>query len=197
MLLEVERGVTVAKKKSSKSRARRPGAKRRMAYPTLPQGDVGPDTTPGSAQMERADIVPMHGKGGDWRFKRRLHRLDIMARQKDSKGHPMISRAQRDAGMELLNRHEACQRTGEPAWFRPFVQASPKPGDMDVKRLEAEADYKALERVVPRHCLAVVLHVVIRQRTIRPGLTTDEDRAVWWLARLREGLDALRRELRL
>ncbi len=64
-------------------------------------------------------------------------------------------------------------------------------------RVQREGEYQALVRVVPRHCLAVVRHVVLFQRPIRGDFTRDAERAEVWLVRLKEGLEALARELRL
>lgn len=168
--------------KPKKGRAKRTGKQRERQDPP-PQGEWGPDTT---AQMHNADIVPMHK--GNWYFKRRLHPLDILAKPYGRRKHPDITASERNAGMAVVDLAEATQCGGGPPWNKVYVDASPKPGDIDVKRLDAEGKLKWIRSVVPREALPVVNHVVFHEGLIWQEFTTDPKRARYWLDQLRSVL---------
>lgn len=168
--------------KPKKGRAKRPGKKREAQAP-LPQGDTGPETP---AQMHNADIVPMHK--GNWYFKRRLHPLDRMARPYGKRRDADITARERNAGIEVVNLHEATERSGGPAWNKVYVDSSPKPGDIDVKRLEAETKLRRMWAEVPREARPIVNHVIVHRGMIRREFTNDPQRQEYWLGQLRSVL---------
>lgn len=139
--------------------------------------------------MHNAEVIPLFVRGGDWLFKRRLHPLDILAKPYKRRRYAAISARQRNAGIEVVNLHEATQRGSGPPWNKVYVDTSPKPGDIDVYRLQAEARLKRMMALVPREALPIINHVVFRRGLIWGDFTTDPKREQYWLWHLRGVLD--------
>lgn len=171
--------------KAKKKQTRSPGRKR-QAQVTLPQGDVGPET---AAQMQGAEVIPLRTRGGDWRVKIRRHPLEWMAKPQGKRRAALITPRQRNSGMHVAELAERLEATGEAPWFRPYVD---KPGARGERLIYAIDDWHVLRllmRRVPRESLAIVNHVVLRGRTIRPGFTNREATARVMTQRLCDVLD--------
>ena len=162
---------------------------------TMPkQGDIGPDT-----QAQRADAVILEvqdGGGPVFCRKRRDNHLIKMATPNGKRG-AIINMRQAAAGIKLEELWNKTELSPGPAWTRVYVDATPRPGDVDTNKLEASRAYSDLRMLIPRDCRHVVEAVCCAGYSIRNGLTRDPRRASTLTYRLRRGLGVLARALKI
>ncbi len=158
--------------------------KKRRKHQLPPSGDTGPDT---EAQREGAEYSVDPDTGARRRFK--THILERMARSWG--GHDaLITVRQCRAGLKLLEKYELTKLSAPPAWTRDYVDASPKPGDVNIEKLLAEARYQKIENIVPHESRPVVFWVVIQRRAIGQ-ITRSCQEARMLIGLLRDGLNAV------
>ena len=166
------------------------GDKKKTKPPPLPpSGDTGPDT---EAQRVGAQYQFDPATGAKRKF--REHVLGRMARQRGNK-LAMITGRQCAAGMALLEKYERTMLSAATAWTRDYVDASPIPGDVNVARLVAQARFEKINAIVPRESRPVVFQVVCEGRAIKGGITNSDKEAAMLLGMLRDGLEAVAKEL--
>ncbi len=154
-----------------------------------PSGDTGPDT---EAQRLGAEypVDPTTGA-------RRKFRLHVLLRMVKEEGRwpALISARQCAAGLALLKKYDLTKLSAPPAWTRDYVDASPKPGDVNVAKLVAQARFERINDIVPSESRPVVFQVVCEDRAIRGDITDSSVEAAMLLGLLRNGLDAVAMEL--
>lgn len=170
-------------------------AKRKRKPPSLPpHGDIGPDT---KAQWDGAKLLPRREPNGQaFRRKDRRHIVEIMA-EGNRRRPAILSRRQSAAGMALVDLYDATRRSSSPPWTRVVVDSSPRPDDATVNQLQAQWELAHAVKAIPRHCLWIVQAVCRDNQSLRPGITSNVDRAKSYQPILREGLDALAEYFRL
>ena len=163
---------------------------KRRSKPYCPpvQGDIGPDTP---AQRAGSVIVERNTGGGVIRYKRYDHVLTTMLRQ----GHIQPHHAA--AGIELSKRWDNTWRSADLAWTRVYVDASPRPGDVNIRSLEAKARWTELSRVIRRECRAVVMAVCCHRMSIYPDFTKNSRRIAEYRHMLTTTLDDIAKILRM
>jgi hypothetical protein len=158
------------------------------------QGDVGPQTI---SQMINAVIVDhAEDNGAKSRRKVRENHLIKMTRPNGS-GKAILTLRQAAAGIKLEEAWNSTQRSPGPAWTRVYVDSTPRPGDVDTKKLEASAEYAALRILIPRDCRKVVEAVCCAGYSVT-RLGHGNDRRIGALKiQLQRGLDILGREMKI